>query len=379
MSAETNPYPPDAGQEPDVEDAPASTPEKKSSGFRLFFVPRQGFFVTPILIYLNLLVFILMAATGAGIFMPHSESLVKWGANFRPATLSGQWWRLLTNCFEHIGIFHLAMNLYALVNIGLLLEPLLGKARFLSAYLLTGLCASMVSLWWHDNVISAGASGAIFGMYGLYLSLLTSGLTGKETRKEQLSSILVFVLYNLLYGLKGGIDNAAHIGGLLSGVAIGYAMIGSLRYPDDRPLYYRNLVLVACVTLVAIGIGYQNLANDYQLYEARMKRFVTLESMAMDIYRMSPDNSKENLLYEIQERGLYFWNENIKMIDSCDHLLLSSSTKDRNRQLKEYCQLRVNSYELMSKAIQEESNRYDAEITAINKQIEEKIKALGGD
>ena len=79
-----------------------------------------------------------MAINGVNIMLPDNGSLLNWGANFRPMTLDGQWWRLLTNCFLHIGIFHLLMNMYALLYIGVLLEPLLGRTRFLSAYLLTG-------------------------------------------------------------------------------------------------------------------------------------------------------------------------------------------------------------------------------------------------
>ena len=123
---------------------------------------------------------------------------------------------MITNCFLHIGILHLAFKMYALIFIGVLLEPYLGKLRFAVAYLLTGVFASVASLYWHDHTVSAGASGAIFGMYGVFLAMLTTNLIPKSVRKGLLASIGLFVAYNLLYGLKGwGIDaNAAHIGGL---------------------------------------------------------------------------------------------------------------------------------------------------------------------
>ncbi len=107
-----------------------------------------------------------MILTGVDIMVPDTESLIAWGANFRPITLAGEWWRLLTSCFLHIGIIHLLMNLYALMYIGIQLEPHLGKTRFLAAYLLTGIAGSANSLYWHEFTVSAGASGAIFGMYG---------------------------------------------------------------------------------------------------------------------------------------------------------------------------------------------------------------------
>ena len=116
--------------------------------------------------------------------------------------------------------------------IGLLLEPRLGTIRFLGAYILTGIAASITSLWWHDLTISAGASGAIFGMYGVFLAMLTTNLIEKSARKALLTSIGVFVFYNLVNGMKGGIDNAAHIGGLVSGLLTGYAFYPSLKRPE---------------------------------------------------------------------------------------------------------------------------------------------------
>ncbi|MBP9792361.1 MAG: rhomboid family intramembrane serine protease, partial [Flavobacterium sp.] len=146
-----------------------SSSEKASSFFSIF-KPTEGYFITPILINLNIIVFTIMVLFGVDFISPTSENLILWGANFRPLTLEGEWWRLLTNCFLHIGIFHLLMNLYALMYIGVLLEPHLGKLKFISAYLLAGLLASVTSLWWHDFTVSAGASGAIFGMYGVFLA-----------------------------------------------------------------------------------------------------------------------------------------------------------------------------------------------------------------
>jgi rhomboid protease GluP len=172
-----------------------------------------------------------MLISGVHILLPENQDLLNWGANFRPMTLEGQWWRLFTACFLHIGILHLLLNMYALLYVGLLLEPYLGKTRFLAAYLISGIAASMTSLWWHDFTISAGASGAIFGMYGVFLALLTTNLLDKSVKKALLTSIAVFVGYNILNGLQpnSGIDNAAHIGGLISGLIIGYAFVPSLR------------------------------------------------------------------------------------------------------------------------------------------------------
>ncbi|POY36299.1 rhomboid family intramembrane serine protease [Solitalea longa] len=355
---------------------PATTTEQITSFFSIF-KPVKGFFITPILIDLNILIFILMAVCGVNIMLPDNESLLNWGANFRPMTLQGQWWRLITNCFLHIGVFHLLMNMYALLNIGVLLEPLLGKTRFISAYLLTGITASIASLWWHDLTISAGASGAVFGMYGVFLAMLTTNLIEKTARKALLTSIGVFVAYNLINGLRAGIDNAAHIGGLVGGLVIGYALIPSLKKPEEVKLKFGTIGLLSIVILVSSFGVYKKIPNDFGIYDTKIKSFVSMEAMALEVYNLPQDTPNDKLLYEIKDRGIYYWNENIKLIDSFKDLELPLEIKTRNTLLKEYCELRIKSYELLYKAISEDTDQYRTQIEDYNKRIEAKIKELG--
>jgi rhomboid protease GluP len=273
----------------DEEDALNNTPsssKEKIGGVLSIFKPTEGFFITPILIILNVVLFILMAFSGVNIFAPESEQLIAWGANFRPVTLAGEWWRLLTCCFIHIGIFHLVMNMYALLYIGLLLEPYLGKVRFASAYLLTGIVASVASLAWHDMTVSAGASGAIFGMYGVFLAMLTTNLIEKSARKALLTSIGIFVAYNLANGLKAGIDNAAHIGGLVSGLLIGYAFYPSLKPEGSKKMQYVAIAVVTLLSLLGSAFVYQKLPNDIVKYNENMELFSSLEAKALKLYEL---------------------------------------------------------------------------------------------
>jgi len=181
-----------------------------------------GHKVTWTLIAICVAVFALMVISGVSFMSPNAWEIFLWGGNLREATIGGQWWRLLTCMFVHIGIVHLLFNMYALYTVGLYLEPLMGRWKMLGVYIITGLLASIASIWWHDNTVSAGASGAIFGLYGVFLALLTTKLIDKAMRQALLQSIAIFVGFNLLYGLKGNVDNAAHIGGLLSGIVFGY-------------------------------------------------------------------------------------------------------------------------------------------------------------
>ncbi len=179
---------------------------------------------TPVLVGLNVLIFILMAIAGAGIITAHPEVTIRWGSNFGPRTLTGQWWRLLTSTFIHFGLLHLIINMVALAQVGPIVERLYGSWRFLALYIFAGLFGETVSLLWHPTANGAGASGAIFGVIGGMLSFVLH--PRNEVPKTVMQSIrgrtIPIVLVNLALGmLILQIDNAAHVGGLFGGALIG--------------------------------------------------------------------------------------------------------------------------------------------------------------
>lgn len=186
-----------------------------------YLVPKGDHFATSIILDLNILVFLLMVFSGIHIISPNGMELLQWGANRRFETTGGEWWRLLTSMFLHGGIMHLFLNISGLVIAAIFVEPLLGRKNYFILYILSGLCGSLASIWWYSNTISVGASGAIFGLYGAILGLLLTNAFPKGGKKGILMMIGIYVGINLLWGLTGGIDNAAHIGGLLSGALIG--------------------------------------------------------------------------------------------------------------------------------------------------------------
>jgi membrane associated rhomboid family serine protease len=365
--------------EEDILSRPAQTSKQKIQNFFSIFIPKKGFFITPILVDLNVFIFVLMIISGANFFLPDNASLIHWGANFRPVTLDGQWWRLITNCFVHIGVIHLLLNMYALLYIGLLLEPYLDKAKFTIAYLLTGIIASLTSLYWHDLTISAGASGAIFGMYGVFLAMLTTNIIDASSRKALLASIGIFVAYNLINGIKGGIDNAAHLGGLISGLTIGYCFYPSLKNPESDKIKYSTSASLAVIVILTSFIVYNKIPKDILKYDNGIKRFTSMESMALEVYKMPQNSTNEQVLDEIKNRGLYYWNENLKLMDSLDKLDLSKTIHNRNMKLVEYCNLRINTYQLIYKAINENTNAYKDSIEYYNDQISSIINKLKKD
>ncbi|MBL7969567.1 MAG: rhomboid family intramembrane serine protease [Prolixibacteraceae bacterium] len=366
------------GDQDDINLNPPTTRERITGLFSIF-KPVPGYFITPLLIDLNILLFIIMTAAGVNVLLPDPDSLIRWGANFRIVTLEDQWWRLLSSCFLHIGIFHLLMNMYALLYIGVLLEPHLGKTKFLAAYLLTGIMASTTSLSWHELTISAGASGAIFGMYGVFLAMLTTNLIEKSARKSLLISIGIFVGYNLLNGMKAGIDNAAHLGGLLSGIVIGYAFVPGLKKKDDQVM---DSILVAVLTvLVLLGssLVYKNI-KPYEVsrYDERMKEFAQTEMEALEIYNLPEGTPNSRLLYEIEYRGIYYWNENLKLVEEVDRLYLPEVIHQRNEKLRQYCKLRLEHCTVLFHAVKENTNNYQTQLELLNKKIEALINELKG-
>ena len=235
----------------------------------------SNLYVTYSIIAINVVVFILMAINGAGIFDANALVHISWGSNYSPLTLSGDWWRLVSCMFIHFGILHLVMNTYALYMAGVYLEPMLGKTKFIVAYLCTGVIASIASLWWHkEGVNSAGASGAIFGMYGVFLALLFTNLIPKQVRSSLLQSIGVFVVFNLIYGMKAGVDNAAHVGGLLSGIVTGFIFYPLLKKEGQETKNNLALIGIAGATILAAWLylnspgnkldpqGRQSILND---------------------------------------------------------------------------------------------------------------------
>lgn len=177
--------------------------------------------VTYSLIFICILVFILMYVLGNG--STDNYTLLVFGANVDTLTKNGDYYRLFTSMFLHIGILHLLCNMYSLYIIGKEVENVFGKVKYLIIYLLSGIAGSILSLAFNHNTICAGASGAIFGLLG---ALLYFGYYYRTYLGATLSrSIIPVIVLNLIIGFtSSGIDNAAHIGGLVGGILIAMAV-----------------------------------------------------------------------------------------------------------------------------------------------------------
>jgi membrane associated rhomboid family serine protease len=219
--------------------------------------PAREISATHVIVAINVLVFVAMVATGASFINPSREQLLRWGANWGPLSLGTQPWRILTSNYVHIGIIHIAFNMWCLWNLGQLAERVLGRMNYVILYTLCGLSGSLASLWWHPLTIGAGASGAIFGLAGAAIAVFYMGHLPipKAAIQGTMRSLLTFVGYNLLFGLSPGIDNSAHIGGLVAGLAMGAALSKHILVePEVRRTWTRlTWIVMALVLFVANG------------------------------------------------------------------------------------------------------------------------------
>jgi len=250
--------------------------------------PRRGWMAAPatyLLVGINCGVFLAMAAQGASLWMPTVDQLIHWGAD-RPDNILvyGEWWRIVTAMFVHVGILHLATNMWCLWNLGLLAEPLMGSFGLFAAYILTGAAGNLLSTAWnwvwplHDSTgapfyqAGAGASGAVFGIAGALIVLLKAGrlpVDAKELWRLR-RSVIYFAAINLVIGFSVNfgsgftgvaVDNSAHVGGFLCGLLVAAPMvprIGSQR--GEFRLRLQLAVAMVVGLLVLFGFYVSHLA-----------------------------------------------------------------------------------------------------------------------
>lgn len=174
------------------------------------------FYVTYFLIITVVIIFLLMTLAGGS---TNFDVLILFGAKVNPLIEAGQYWRLLTSVFLHIGFTHLLFNTYALFILGKFTEGMFGHVRFLILFIFSGLSGSTLSYLMSPH-LSAGASGAIFGLLG---AVVVYGWNNHFIRNSGLMTNLLIILgINLVLGMIiPGLDNNAHLGGLIGGATLG--------------------------------------------------------------------------------------------------------------------------------------------------------------
>jgi rhomboid protease GluP len=172
--------------------------------FRVALVTRTPrAWVVPSLVGINIAVLAAMAVAGVDPWSPSSDQLLRWGANYAPLNSRGHWWRFVTAMFVHGGALHLCMNMLVLLQIGPLVERLLGNRAFALAYLVSGACASVASIAWNSYAISVGASGAILGVFGVlvvYLARYGESIPA-DVSVPLYKNVVIFIALNVAVGV----------------------------------------------------------------------------------------------------------------------------------------------------------------------------------
>jgi membrane associated rhomboid family serine protease len=243
--------------------------------------------VTPAIVALSATIFILMTFAPGPI--AGSDTLIRWGANFPPRTTSGEWWRLVTAMFIHARMLDLFVNAVCLIQLGVILERLVGPVAFTAVYIASGVTAGIVSLSAAPDAVSAGASPAIFGMYGLLFATSIGSLAQRSVVKiplditKKLAPVAaVFVAYNLI---ASGYQNAAELTALATGLVGGVvtAIHVRLRRPPMRRVSAALATMVTIAGVYAVAV-HRPVVHEDPAVGREIERVIAIENHTAGIY-----------------------------------------------------------------------------------------------
>ncbi len=236
--------------------------EKNTRIQKGYYLPNQKNYLTKLFMAINIIYFIYMTTQGG---TTDIYNLIKFGAKYNPLIASGEYYRLFTNMFIHIGIVHLLLNTYALKILGKDSEAIYGSSKFLIIYIVSGIFGGLGSFIFSDAV-SAGASGAIFGLIGSYLyfgikkPLIFSARYGMN--------LIVLLVINIIFGLSSGnIDNFAHFGGLLGGFLTSWSLgLKKEKTFSPKKLFAQGLIILIMISLLFTGVQKHQSSWEYNFH-----------------------------------------------------------------------------------------------------------------
>jgi membrane associated rhomboid family serine protease len=258
--------------------------------------------VTPALVALNAVIFLFMLV-GAG-SLGDPDTFVRWGGNFGPRTTNGEWWRLVATAFIHSGMLSLLVNIAGMFQLGLVLERLVGPVAFAVTYVAAAVCASLVSLSLHPDTVNAGASAAIFGIYGLLLASSIWSIRHRstvtiplQTLKRVAPAAAVFILYNL--GTAGS-ERALQLAGLLTGVVCGGVLMKNIG--DRKPP--APVVAAAALAIVVAAVACAVPLRGMACVKPEIERLASLEDRAVSAYQAEVERFKDGRINAARLAGV---------------------------------------------------------------------------
>lgn len=358
-------------------------------GFFAVFKPVPGYYVTPILITLNVLAYFLLGLTM--VFDGHSflnvsfKVLVQFGADFKLYTLTDQPWRLFTCTFMHAGILPLAFNMYILMVCGIYLERIIGSWRFLAAYLICGFASSTISLWWNDLIPSVGASGAIYGLIGVMLAILSRKNMVEPIEKKSLliSIFITVVLHNILALITGNpVDHGAHFGGLIFGFILTHCYYYAIFQDKRRWLKKWAFATASGVVIILAFAFFFSMKWGAEDYKDQVDRLVRNESMAAEAsdYTLTGNGrtlyASNSIGNKIKNMGIYYFDQNLSLLAEMDSETFSPGAKRLNSALRDYYNLYKEYYVVQYQRVEAGSYAFNDKIDELWDKLEEEKKKL---
>ena len=360
--------PPEAPNDPPVAPVPpptqAAIEAERAAAFRHWHGELRSLSpwapVTPILVALNVVVFVVMAASGVKVLDPTAQTLLGWGANFGPASVGGEWWRLVTCAFLHSGVMHLAFNMFCLAGVGRATERMIGSPGFLFAYLSSAVAGSLASVIWTPAVVSVGASGAVFGTFGAFFaaSLRAAGTIPRPALDAVRVNMGKLLALNLAVGFfVPNVDVAAHVGGLLWGFACGYLLGHPLTTEAVKRRKSRNLIAAAVfVPVVALGfVAAGNRVGTANDASSELTRIGMDEERVLNVYNDAIQKSTNGTMTDgqfltvLEDDVIRPWND---MRRRFDQLRDNSGLNPQFvKQYGEYLALRGEAFALLRAAV----------------------------
>lgn len=355
--------------------------KERLKGFLTAFTPKPSYLATPLLILGNIAIYIIITimmiakimvlqmlaqqGTNAGP-LNMEEIYLTFGFSNRAQVLNGEVWRLLSNTFLHFSIMHIAGNMIVLIYIGSLIEVKLGKWNYIFIYLFAGICASITSVMWHDEGVMAGASGAIFGLFGVLLALLSTPFYERNARRALLISTGIFVVYSIL-PIGRHVDHAAHFGGLTAGYLFGLMAYFGLK--KDRQKLFTSLTGVITLVYTACCIW---LAPVYQFKELQQLTRQTdrISTILVKDFYLTDSLSRDERLHLLQSSTILKLDTLNSLAKKITGLTLPKKQKEVAEIRSKIIRLEGEMYGLLYKEfVEKDKTKYRERVYAITQQI----------
>lgn len=350
------------------------------------FVPRKNYQIVPLLIMINCIVYLLQRTLLLAFTTAYRELANSSARNFytdynnfaskilggieRNIVLNGEYWRLLTTCFSHSSLSHLISNMLFLAYIGSIIEGRVGKWNFLGLYIMTGICASLASIGYRYEGMGVGASGAILGLFGVFLAYLSTNFFDKKARTAFLISIAL-ISFITLFPSGEKIDHAAHFGGFISGYIFGWFSYWA--YTKAERIQRYLIRMFSYVIILSLAISSLMFIPKYDLKkyrETKSELLYNLNGISAYFYsrkyRYLPEEKKMKIL---ANEALPMINKSKILLKELEETPLPKEEKTSDEKYITFYGQKIKIYELLYKEYQTGDTKYRKEVEKIYSEI----------